>query len=160
MKYESQVKSLLLFFVFFAAIAWTEPPSKPPIGVPTDAKFFRGKWYRVYLEKVPWNRAQERCKALGGQLVTVPDAETWNFVKGLGGAASVWLGATDEKTEGVWVWSDGTPVTFTAWLGAGPDNAGGAENYLATHRGGWNDVKKSGAFDSFQVVGFICEWKK
>jgi len=135
----------------------TAKPAKPPVGVPADAKLFNGKWYRVYLDKLPWPAARDKCKSLGGDLAMAPDAETWAFVKTLT-TASVWLGATDEKKEGVWVWVDGTPMQYADWIGAGPDNAGGVENYLATHKGHWNDVARNGKFETFQVVGFICEW--
>lgn len=150
--------SLLITLTAFAGQPAAVAP-KPPVGVPADAKFFGGKWYRVYVEKgVSWHRARDKCKALGGQLVTVPDAPTWEFVKSLT-PASVWMGATDEKTEGVWKWVDGTPVGFTGWIGAGADNSNGREHYLTTHRGGWNDAPNSGSFATFQVVGFLCEWR-
>jgi len=134
---------------------------KPPIGVPADAKFFNGKWYRVYLEKLPWPMARDNCKALGGQLVVVPDAATWAFVKDLSEGAGLWLGATDEVTTGVWKWVDGSAVKFSVWFKNQPDNAGGKEHYLVTYKGEWADVQKSGAVaNGFQTQGFLCEWKK
>ncbi len=155
------MKTILLILAL-ACTALAQPPApKPPVGVPADAKFFNGKWYRVYLEKVPWNRAVEKCRALGGQLVTVPDAPTWAFVRGLCGDASLWLGATDEKAEGVWTWVDGANVGFTAWRSAQPDNSRAVENYLSTYKGEWNDTPRNGEFMANQfVVGFICEWPR
>lgn len=157
------MKYLILILVAFAAAlgsASAQQPAqpKPPIGVPADAKQFNGKWYRVYLERLPWNRAKERCVAVGGQFAIVPDESTWAFIKSLS-PADLWLGGTDEATEGIWKWVDGTPLTFTAWLGAGPDNSGGNENYIVTRTKGWNDVPKHGNFGAFHAVGFICEWK-
>jgi hypothetical protein len=136
---------------------------KPPVGVPADAKFYNGKWYRVYLEKVPWNRAKERCKALGGQLVVIPDQLTWEFLKTLSeqGTVQLWLGATDEVTEGVWKWIDGTPMKFKGWRPGEPNNAGGSENYLAIYKGAWADCPNGGEVGTvFKAQGFICEWKK
>ena len=87
-------------------------------------------------------------------MVVIPDEPTWAFVKGLTPPTVViWLGATDEKTEGVWEWVDGTPIVFSAWLSGEPNNNGGPENYLATLVGVWNDSIAKGA------VGYICEWK-
>lgn len=154
------MKTLALFLALVLTAIAAPPVPKPPVGVPADAKFFNGKWYRVYLEKVPWPAARDKCKALGGQLVTVPDAPTWEFVKGLSGTASMWLGATDEKTEGVWVWMDGSPITYSDWFTGQPDNARGIEHYLAIWKGKWNDTPKTGEFMPKQfVVGYICEWK-
>ena len=134
------------------------PATKPPIGVPADAKPFNGKWYRVYLEKVPWHRAREKCTALGGQLAIVPDEPTWEFLTNLS-PAILWLGATDERTEGVWLWVDGTPMTFTAWHDRQPDNMGGNEHYIVSYQKRWNDVPKHGNFGPYHAGGFICEWK-
>lgn len=158
------MKSLLLasfvFLAWFCTAGAQQPTSvkKPPVGIPADAKLFKGKWYRVYLEKCPWPAAKAKCASLGGQLVIIPDAATWEFVKTLS-PATLWMGATDEETEGVWKWVDGTPVTFQAWIGGGADNSKGGENYLTSHKGGWNDAPKDGHFDAYRVVGYICEWK-
>ncbi len=155
------MKALLFLFALLVGTIFAEPPPKPPIGVPADATFFNGKWYRVYLEKLPWNRAQERCKAMGGQLVTVPDAPTWEFVKGLSQGAGLWMGATDEVTTGVWRWVDGALVKYSVWSPGQPDNAGGKEHYAAMFKGAWADVPKSGTVGNiFQTQGFMCEWKK
>jgi hypothetical protein len=155
----------LIFTVFIAASALAQVPALPgaalpkrPLGVPADAQHFNGRWYKVVLEKKSWHAARDKCKDMGGQLVTIPDAQTWEFVKGLT-TASVWLGASDEVTEGVWKWVDGTPVSFTSWFTAQPDNARSIEHFLATYKGRWNDVPKSGEFlPSTFVVGFVCQW--
>ena len=88
---------------------------KPPVGVPADATFFNGKWYRVYLEGLPWKSAQDRCKILGGMLACVPDAPTQGFVANLAKGLNLWLGATDEETEGLWRWVDGNEMKYKAW---------------------------------------------
>jgi hypothetical protein len=132
---------------------------KPPISVPADAKHFNGHWYKVFLEKCTWRRAKERCGTLGGRLAVISDEPTWAFVKGLT-PAIVWLGATDEETEGVWKWVDGTELTFKAWLPKQPDNIRGKEHYLATRGDKWNDVPLDGKSGAKEVVGFICEWKQ
>ena len=127
---------------------------KRPVGVAADATLFNGKWYRLYLEECNWERARQRCSSLGGQLAIAPDAPTWAFLKPMTKGLVLWLGATDEKTEGLWMWIDGTPMTFTAWNRRQPDNARGIEHHLQTIYNGWNDMPKGG-----KCVGFICEWK-
>jgi hypothetical protein len=136
----------------FGAIAQTAP-QKPPIGVPSDAKWFNGKWYHVYLEQVTWERAKEKCAAAKGQLAVVPDAATWDFIKRLS-PGRIWLGATDEHSEGIWKWVDGTPMTFKAWSKHEPNNYRGREHYLVAIDESWNDLARDSP-----TVGFICEWK-
>ncbi len=156
------MKSLLLALALTTTTLAQGPTQKPrrPIGVPADAQWFNGHWFKVYLEKKTWHAARDKCREFGGHLAIIPDAETWAFVKGLGGPVSVWLGATDEAVEGAWKWVDGTIVTFSAWIGAGPDNSRGVEHYLATYKAEWNDAPKTGEFIPHQFVrGYICEWK-
>ena len=148
-------RSIVALLAFAACAVAQTPPPKPPVGVPADAKLFNGKWYRTYFERVTWTRAKERCASLGGQLVVIPDAPTWTFVHGFAADAWLWLGATDEQTESVWKWVDGTPMTFKAWGPTQPSNSGGKEHYLHIKNHTWNDTPK----DANNVVGFICEWK-
>ena len=149
---------LLSVFILFAPAreaSAQQTTIKPPVGVPADATQFNGKWYRVYLEKAIWPVARDRCKTLGGQLAVVPDEATHNFLKELKSEAGLWLGATDEKVEGVWKWVNGTEMVYKAWLPREPDG-GRSENYLMLIRGGWADHGTGRPI----VVGFICEWKK
>ena len=93
----------------------------------------------------------------GGQLAVIPDAASQKFIGQLANGLQLWLGATDEKVNKLWVWVDGTPVKFTSWAATQPDNTDGVEHYLQTFdaKGHWND----GAEDDRFVVGYICEWK-
>jgi hypothetical protein len=151
----------ILFFVVHSAGQQPASPRQPPLGIPNDAKYFNGKWYRVYTEKLNWAEARDKCARLGGQLCVVPDEATWCFVKSLAPGAQLWLGATDEKVTGVWKWIDDTPFTFTAWGRLQPDNSGGNQHYLFILKGEWNDIQKDGKWTSpdIRVVGYICEWK-
>src|SRR5687768_12608225 len=81
------------------------PGPKPPLTAPKDAKLFNWKWYAVFQDKVSWQVARDKCARMGGQLVVIPDKATWDFVKKLS-TTKVWMGATDEKVEGEWVWVD------------------------------------------------------
>jgi hypothetical protein len=132
------------------------PPSKPPIGVPSDARYFNHKWYRVYLDKATWRQARGRCEDLHGQLVVIPDAATQEFVRKLADGRQLWLGATNEHSQhGKYKWVDGTDVTFQAWDHGQP--SGGREHFLEVWKpdSSWND----GVLNDAWVVGYICEWK-
>ncbi|MCX6851316.1 MAG: lectin-like protein [Verrucomicrobia bacterium] len=151
--------AMLISCMVCSFAAAQQPTPKPPFGVPAGAKLFNGKWYHVFLDEMDWSRAKAKCAAAGGQLVVIPDAATWDFVKTLT-TAMVWLGATDEKVQGEWVWVDGSKMTFTAWGKGQPDNKAGDEDYLATWKSKWNDApKNTRANKAFPVVGYICEWK-
>jgi hypothetical protein len=129
---------------------------KMPLGVPTNAKFFDGKWYHIYLSRVGWRAARDKCKQTGGQLAVVPDEATHTFLKNLANGVQLWLGATDEKVEGLWTWVDGTEMRFKAWNYGEPNNKHGHEHYLQINpEGTWNDVSETEKI----VVGYICEWK-
>jgi len=86
----------------------------------------------------------------------VPDAATNAFIAKLADGLQLWLGATEEKVEGLWVWVDGTKMDFKAWNLGEPSNSHKHEHYLITgQNSGWNDapVKEK------VIVGYICEWK-
>lgn len=151
---------ILTWMMLGVSLAQQSAAPKPPTGLPTDAKLFNGKWYAVILEKVNWQAAQNRCKQQGGQLVVIHDEATLGFIKSLT-KLRVWLGATDEKVDGKWVWSDGKDMTFTNWAEGEPNNREGKDQYLRTDpEGKWVDhPKKWDAHAQLPVVGYICEWK-
>jgi hypothetical protein len=132
------------------------PPDKPPVGIPGDAIQFKGKWYRVYVERGGWKRAKQRCTVVGGRLAIVPDAATHAFIKEIAAELPLWLGATDEKVDGAWQWIDGTPMRFSAWDEGQPQNVA-REHYLMILRNGlWHDTIE----DDPIAIGFVCEWKR
>merc|ERR1712087_954425 len=54
------------------------------------------------------------------------------------GNGKKWIGATDLKSEGTWLWSDGSRVSaesWTHWTGEGPDNADTALPSIAMPNG-------------------------
>jgi hypothetical protein len=54
------------------------------------------------------------------------------------------LGATDQKQEGVWVWTDGTAFTYTNWWAGEPNNFQDEDFAAYDLRSGswaWNDVQ-------------------
>ena len=137
-----------------APTAVSPAKKKVPVGVPADATFFHGKWYRMYVESLPWRNARDRCKVLGGLLACVHDQPTQDLMNKLADGQSVWLGATDEDTEGVWRWADGKAMTYS------PDGqfhpvADRKLNWLAMGDGRWAALP----IRSSDVLGFICEWK-
>jgi hypothetical protein len=103
--------------------------------------------------------AAAQCSASGMRLARVDDAlENQWIVKTLHaptlpadtGTNWIWLGGSDELTEGSWLWPDGTlfyqngPVgsLYFNWGPAEPNNARGAENCLAVRVNfNWTDLQ-------------------
>lgn len=134
---------------------------------PSDAVFFQGKYYKTFDSVVSWSAAQEKCLEMGGQLATVTRAEENTMIiqmAKMGKRDAYWLGATDKVKEGVWVWVDGRPMTYTNWGPYQPNNKQLAEHYLlvvvrsgnARLNNKWSDQAKTA--DGHRP-GFICEWK-
>lgn len=95
------------------------------------------------------NAARAKAQRLGGDLVTINDADENEFVRASvlrfdGGDRRGWLGLTDEGHEGVFTWYDGEPVTYTNWSGGEPNNSGGVENNVEMLGNGfWNDNRET-----------------
>jgi hypothetical protein len=94
---------------------------------------------------VAWGTARDACVSLGLVLADPgggTDNDVWSNAAWAIVGAPAWIGASDEASEGVWVWTDGSPVAWTAWAAYQPDNAGAAEHCAATNYGpvaAWND---------------------
>jgi len=104
--------------------------------------------YEVLTDKNrDWNDAKTECVAKSGILATIHSREEWTFVKGIltsSGADNVWLGA--ERTEDTWVWTDGSPVTYTDWdLGSPSDDS---QNCLAAYS----------SYNNWQWYNVLCSY--
>jgi hypothetical protein len=97
----------------------------------------------VTAEGITWTSASAAAQSSGWYLATIGSADENDFVKsllnsGLASRSHFWIGATDQVSEGTFVWVDGTPFSFTDWWGGEPNNSGN-EDYLAMdlHDGSW-----------------------
>ena len=107
-----------------------------------------------------WHEARIKAEQLGGHLATLTNLEE-NYIvfdkldlRGI----NVWLGATDEGSEGKWRWVTGEPWTYNNWGPHGNDNANNREHYLHFHgefEAQWNDHTNFHATN----LGFVLELK-
>ncbi|XP_070539201.1 perlucin-like protein [Ptychodera flava] len=99
--------------------------------------------------------AERVCNGMGASLVIINDADENLFLKAFTRhQRHIWIGVTDVEVEGVWVWVDGSPLTYSNWMPGEPNNAGKREHcahLYSNQHGKWNDYPCSTRF------GFICE---
>ncbi|MEO6902335.1 MAG: T9SS type A sorting domain-containing protein [Bacteroidia bacterium] len=101
------------------------------------------KTYEVIKEQKSWKEASACAVERGGYLVEINDVNeqnavynaiingagvspTYTSIENGGGIAYVWIGATDQRTEGIWLWdgnNDSLGINF--WKGEGANGSGG-----------------------------------
>ncbi|WP_268904629.1 lectin-like protein, partial [Dolichospermum planctonicum] len=88
-----------------------------------------------------WQQTQAQAQSLGGNLVTVNNqAEQDWLVSTFGGSELLWIGFTDEVTEGQFRWASGETSTYTNWSPGEPNDANWVEDYVHMYSNGkWND---------------------
>lgn len=134
-------KMLLLCGMILAGSMLVAQPCADPANIYTFS--YGGKSYEVIREKKDWANAAACAVERGGYLVHIgSQAENdaiydaivngagvpanYTVVPDGGGVAYVWIGATDQLTEGTWLWdgdSNGNGDNF--WMGQGAAGAGG-----------------------------------
>jgi hypothetical protein len=77
-----------------------------------------GDWYAC-ADALTWGEALGACEDFGLSLVTIDNAlENAALVAAADPvipAATSWIGLSDSAVEGVFVWADGTPLSYTNW---------------------------------------------
>lgn len=102
-------------------------------------------------------QAQTYAQTFGANLISVQSAsENADLVQALsnqGYAGQViWIGYTDETTEGSFVWYDGSPVAYSNWAPGEPNDAGGVEDCTQIYPDGmWNDLNCAG-YNSLSII--------
>ena len=80
---------------------------------------FQTSCYHLPVGKKSWYSAKLECSSNNGaQLVKIDSSEENDFIKTtfLADGAGYWIGLTDEETEGIWKWSDGSILAgFQKW---------------------------------------------
>ncbi|XP_029019881.1 CD209 antigen-like protein A [Betta splendens] len=118
-------------------------------------QYFEGSVY--YISPVTlktWNQSREDCLQRGADLMIIDSTEEQNFTRQL--KDNIWIGLI--KTEGMWNWVDGTPLTTSYWMNNEPNNyddrgEGCAEVRLHKEENSWNDEP------CYYEQNWICEKK-
>ena len=94
-----------------------------------------GHFYEMISTLVPtWHHAQSAAESevlagMPGHLVTLTSSAEEAFIRQSFGVQSLWLGLTDEESEGVFAWVTGEPFSYANWQ-PGEPNGGAFENYV------------------------------
>lgn len=104
-----------------------------------------------------WPGARDLAASYGGYLITINNAEENEFVRQYLLANlnnNIWIGASDIASEGNWVWTDGSQLTYTNWNSGEPNNSNYAEHCAEYYYGNglWNDMPE------FYQYPFIIEF--
>lgn len=114
--------------------------------------------YRVVASRATWTEAQIACEVDGGRLAVIDSVaeQVWLASQAkealpLGGKHG-WLGLSDHRVEGTFVWLDGSAVTASSWETSEPNDQNGYEDCVEiTEDGTWNDIRCVLTFSS------VCE---
>ncbi|XP_030197744.1 natural killer cells antigen CD94-like [Gadus morhua] len=115
---------------------------------------FGCKCYRLSNVLGSWNKTREFCVSNGADLVVVDDKEELDFTRRYKG--NNWLGATDEASEGMWIWVDGTVLSVDnpSWRRGKPD--GDMDKNCLKRIGEETNLKWTDESCEFRNLG-ICE---
>ena len=132
--------------------------------------------HRYYLlSQANWTDSENEAISLGGHLVTVNDAQENQWVYSTFASygendLNVWIGFTDEVSEGVFVWSSGETPGYTKWYGPEPDDWGSvqdhafiindnyfttAETYQPPYNRGWGDTGNTDTSGTLPMHGVV-----
>ena len=109
---------------------------------------------KVVYSTLTWTQAQWSCIQEGGNLASVHDVETNNFILSLITTGNnFWLGGYKIVYAWTWTWSDSTDFNYRNW------NKGEQHNHLKDcmvlvkdQHGKWNDNPCTDT----DVSGFVC----
>ena len=80
--------------------------------------YFERKCSAYVIVKGPsWDNAEANAKSLGGNLVTINDEQENRWISNTYKLfyPGLYIGLTDQKEEGVWVWSSGQKLDYEGW---------------------------------------------
>ncbi|MES2800336.1 MAG: lectin-like protein [Bacteroidota bacterium] len=109
--------------------------------------------------------AQAFAQSLGANLVSVQSlAENQCLYEELvrlnQNTGVIWIGLSDEQTEGNFLWYDQSPVTFTNWAPGEPNQSGDEDcvqiYYNGANPGTWNDLSCSSASSKSIIEINLC----
>ncbi|KAK7125025.1 hypothetical protein R3I94_019169 [Phoxinus phoxinus] len=97
----------------------------PPKTCPKDWEYHAGKCYYFSKKTLDWTKSRDTCISDGGHLVIINSKDEQEFLTSIitmKYKERFWIGLTDEKTEGQWLWVDNTELSLGYWHENEPDD--------------------------------------
>ena len=134
---------------------------------------FRTHRYRMYRKTMSWHEAEALCREHGGHLVAITTSSENTFVYDtFADENPIWIGLSDEASEGAFVWVTQEETTFFKWFNGEPNNGGGKEHYVSmgnwrsqtsgryfVFKDSWNDMQASGHMGDELIMLPLCEFE-
>ena len=158
---------------FSTTVTWDDPvPTTNCVGAPTTGGGcptttsiagynylgeYEGSKYFLSTTTADWHAANNAVTAEGGQMLSISDAAENDFIRNqMVSGSSVWLGLTDEASEGNWEWTTGESTDYFNWA-SGEPNEGTSANHarLRQNNGQWTDRNESNLY--YYVLEFACD---
>ncbi|XP_052024416.1 low affinity immunoglobulin epsilon Fc receptor isoform X3 [Apodemus sylvaticus] len=120
---------------------------------PKDWLHFQQKCYYFGKGSKQWIQARFTCSDLGGRLVSIHSQKEQDFLMQHSNKEDSWIGLQDLNMEGEFVWTDGSPLSYSNWNPGEPNNGGQGEDCVMMRGSGqWND-----AFCRSYLEAWVCE---
>ncbi|XP_067268328.1 immune-related, lectin-like receptor 4 [Chanodichthys erythropterus] len=91
---------------------------------PEDWEYHAGKCYLFSTNILTWTASRDSCITAGGHLVIINSKNEQEFLMRIVKMKKedFWIGLTDEKKEGQWLWVDNTELSKSYWMKNEPDD--------------------------------------
>ncbi|XP_076821334.1 complement receptor type 1-like [Clavelina lepadiformis] len=125
---------------------------------PATKTSYSDKEYLIFRIQKNFDDARDACQNLGGDLALVKTEMIQNalspIIVNLGRTPfsyGYFIGMTDKKQEGSWLWIDDADLTYTNWNPREPNNSGNEDCGSMFRNGQWNDLA------CWRKTYYICE---
>ncbi|XP_003515255.1 CD209 antigen-like protein C isoform X1, partial [Cricetulus griseus] len=107
---------------------------------PWDWTLFQGNCYFFSTYQQAWKDSVTACKEIGAQLVVIKSDEEQSFLQQTSKKKNyTWMGLSDLKQEGRWLWVDGSLLKWRKYWSPREPNNKGDEDCAAFSDNGWTD---------------------
>jgi glucose/arabinose dehydrogenase len=123
-------------------------PRNTPL--PSGRFTYNNSQYQLTSRSTTWKKAQAEAQSLGGNLVTINDAEEEKWLKQTFSNRRFWTGLSDRRQEGNFLWSTGQAPDYTNWANGQPNQSdANQEDFVVMNAGKkrrWDDRSQNSRF--------------
>ena len=134
-------------------------PTPTPVPQPGEDGIFEfgGHRYKVLTGEYTWDEAEEKCREMGGHLVTITSGEEQAFIESINTSElCLWIGGYRDESFN-WYWVTDERWDYTNWGDDEPNNLWEeGEDCAAIWPRQWNDLNRN---NTAEQSGFVCEWE-